>query len=77
VPVASADVSCHVPDFDFWPVAAAAIQSEGIVIVAKAVPLSAVAQSAGGEPVRIFMIGEVPIAVSTASSLALRTVTEY
>jgi len=77
VPAESADASCHVPDLAFVPLDAAAIQSDGSVNVARTVPLSAVAQSDGGEPVRMRMIGSVLIAVSTASSLAFLTKVEY
>jgi len=41
------------------------------------VPLSASAQVAGAEPVRILRTAEVPIVLSNASSWAFRTVVEY
>jgi hypothetical protein len=72
----SAEASCQVPDFALEPEDAFAIQSEGRVRVARTVPEFAVAQSAGGAPVRIVRIGAVPIVVSIASSLALRAVIE-
>ena len=77
VPVASADVSDQVPDNDFEPDEAAAIQSDGRLIVARTVPLSAEAQVAGGLPERMRRIADAPIVVSKASSWALRTATEY
>src|SRR4030095_3886795 len=76
VPAASADVSCHVPSSVLLPVAAAFIQSLGNVSVASTVPLSAVATFAGCAPVRILSTALVPIAVSIASTRALRTVSE-
>jgi hypothetical protein len=75
VPLAAA-VFCHVPDFDFDPLDAAASQSDGREIDTSTVPLSAVAQLAGAAPVRIFRTADVPIVVSIASSCALRTATE-
>src|SRR5437899_3323234 len=75
-PLLSATVSSHVPDFDFAPDAAFAIQSEGRLIVARTVPVAVVLQSAGGAPVRIFIIGDVPTAVSIASRAALRAAVE-
>ena len=77
VPVFSADASCQVPSNALVPPEAAAIQSDGRLSVASTVPLSAVAQFAGAVPVLIFMIAEVPVAVSTASSLAFRTAVLY
>src|SRR4029434_303880 len=76
VPAASAAVSCHVPSSVLLPVAAAFIQSLGKVNVASTVPLSAVATFAGCAPVRILSTALVPMAVSIASSRALRTVSE-
>lgn len=61
VPVASALVSSHVPDFALDPDDAAAIQSDGRLSVASTVPLSAAAQLAGAAPVLILRIAEVPI----------------
>jgi hypothetical protein len=60
----------------FDPDDAAAIQSEGRVNDARTVPLSAVATDAGAAPVRIFKTALVPMVVSIASSIALRTATE-
>ena len=77
MPVASAEVSCHVPDLALVPDEAAAIQSDGRVTVARTVPESAAAQLAGTEPVLIFIIGDVDIVDSTTSRRALRTATEY
>ena len=76
VPVASALVSCQVPDLALEPELAAAIQSDGSVIVARTVPLFDAAQLAGGAPVRLSKIGEVPTAVSMGSRRALRAATE-
>jgi hypothetical protein len=53
-----------VPDLDLLPLDAAAIQSDGQLTVAKIVPVSADAQLAGGEPVKIRMTADVPIVVS-------------
>src|SRR5689334_1069059 len=75
-PVPSALVSCHVPDLALLPDAAAAIQSDWRFMVASTLPLSAVATSAGGDPVRILSTADVPIAVSIASRRALRTAVE-
>lgn len=77
VPVASADVSSHVPAFALLPLEAAAIQSEGNVSVAKTVPVSPAAQFAGADPVRIFNTADALMAVSTASSFAFLTATLY
>lgn len=77
MPVASADVSCHVPDIALVPDEAAAIQSEGKFNVATTVPASAVAHVAGTEPVRMRMMAEVPIVDSTASRRAFRTAVLY
>ena len=75
--MASAEASCQVPERVFAPPEAAAIQSDGSVMVASVVPAaSAAAQLAGMVPVQIFMVGEVLIAVSIASSAALREVVE-
>jgi hypothetical protein len=52
------------------------MKSDGAVIVATTVPESAVAQLAGGAPVRIFRIGDVPIVVSIASRRAFLTLVE-
>lgn len=76
VPALSALESLHVPVIALEPLEAADIQSEGRVKEASTVPLSAVAQLAGTEPVRIFNTALVPTAVSMASNLAFRTVTE-
>ena len=77
MPVASAAASCHVPDSDFTPPEAAAIQSDGRVRVANVVPAaSAAAHVAGSVPVQIFIVGDVLIAVSMASRAALRAVVE-
>jgi hypothetical protein len=76
VPLLSATVSSHVPDFAFAPEAAFASQSLGRVIVASTVPLFAVEQSAGAAPVLIVRMGAVPIAVSIASRAALRAAVE-
>jgi hypothetical protein len=51
---------------------AAASQSLGSVIEASTVPLSAVPHVAGAAPVLILRTAAVPIAVSIASSAALR-----
>jgi hypothetical protein len=58
------------------PPLAAAIQSDGQFTVARIVPLSAAAQFAGGDPVKIRITADVPIVVSIWSSRALRTVVE-
>src|SRR5678810_1132561 len=76
VPAASALVSCQVPAFAAEPAAAAPIQSEGKVIVARTVPVSASVMLVGGAPVRILRTAETPIAVSIASNLAFLTATE-
>lgn len=76
VPALSALESLQVPVIALEPLEAADIQSEGRVKEASTVPLSAVAQLAGTEPVRIFNTALVPIVVSTTSSLAFRTVVE-
>jgi hypothetical protein len=65
-----------VPLIAFCAEAALASQSEGRLTVATTVPLSAVATVAGGAPVLILRTADTPIAVSIASSLALRTVVE-
>jgi hypothetical protein len=71
-----ADRSSQVPLFAFEPLDAAAIQSLGHVISARIEPVSAAAQFAGADPVRIRMIADVPTVVSIESSLALRTEVE-
>src|SRR3972149_12061269 len=76
VPVASAEVSAHVPDLAFDPDAAAAIQSLGRVSVARTVPESASTMLVGGAPVLIFNTAGVLIAVSIASSRAFLTATD-
>lgn len=76
VPVASALVSDHVPDFAFDPLDAPAIQSEGRLRVANTVPVSEAEQSAGAAPVRIFMTALVLITVSMESSLPFLTATD-
>lgn len=76
MPVASADVSSHIPAKALAPPDAIAIQSLGSVKVARTVPELAVAQFAGCAPVLIVRIGDVLIVDSIASSLALRTATD-
>lgn len=73
VPDAATD---HVPDLALLPDDAAAIQSDGRARVANSDPLSAVAQSAGAAPVRIYRFALVPMVVSIASNRALRAVTD-
>lgn len=65
VPELSAVASDQVPLLALEPPDAAAIQSDGSVMVARTVPLFAAAQSAGGDPVLIVKIGAVLIVVST------------
>jgi hypothetical protein len=65
-----------VPLFALLPLLAAAIQSDGRLIVASTVPLSAAAQLAGALPVKIFITADAPAVVSIASNRALRTATE-
>lgn len=77
VPVLSAEVSSHVPDFALEPEDAAAIQSDGREHVARTVPELAAAQLAGAEPDLICNTGDVPIVVSTTSSFAFLTAVEY
>ena len=78
VPVASADKSCHVPEIVFAPavgVPAAAIQSDGRLIVARTVPVRVAAQFAGTVPERISNEQEVQFVDSIVSSRALRVAT--
>jgi len=65
-----------VPAIAFAPEDAAASQSDGQVIDARTVPLSAAAQFAGADPDRISKVGAVEIAVSIASSRAFLTVVD-
>jgi hypothetical protein len=74
VPVALAEVSCHVPSLVLLPEEAAFIQSDGSVRDAKRVPESAVAQVAGCVPERISRIAVAPVTDSTESSHVLRRV---
>ena len=60
-------------DFDVAPLLLAVSQSEGSVIDTRVDPLSAAAQFAGGDPVRISRVGDAPMRVSTASSRAERS----
>lgn len=73
VPDAATD---QVPDLALLPDDAAAIQSDGRAIVANSDPLSAVAQSAGADPVRIYRLALVPVVDSIVSNRALRTATD-
>jgi len=58
------------------PLDAAVSQSEGSVMVARSEPESAAAQFAGGESVRISIVGAVPMVVSYWSAMALRMASE-
>jgi hypothetical protein len=73
--VASADKSCHVPAIAFAPDDAAAIQSDGRLIVARTVPVRVAAQFAGTVPERISNEQDVPFVDSIVSSRALRVAT--
>ncbi len=71
-PVVVSGVELNDLDPDDAPLA----QSDASVNEARTVPLSAAAQLAGAEPDLILTTAAVPIAVSTASRRALRTVVE-